>query len=144
MRLHFAYGSNMWSAQMEKRCPQSRKVGVARLLGPRWIISARGYANVVKSTKDEVEGVLFEISATDEVSLDNYEGVSSGCYHKTELPVLHEEQEKVALVYVDSVTVEGCPKQEYIQRINSGLADAKLSDAYVTCYVRRYIPAQPS
>ena len=129
---------------MEKRCPQSKKVGVARLLDYRWIISARGYANVVKSMNDYVEGVLFEISATDEVSLDKYEGVSSGSYQKVDLPVLHEEQEKVALVYVDPVTAEGSPKQEYIQRINSGLADAKLSDAYVTRYVRRYISAWPS
>ncbi|MEK6801965.1 MAG: gamma-glutamylcyclotransferase family protein [Nitrospirota bacterium] len=144
MRLYFAYGSNMWSAQMDKRCSQSKKVGVARLLDYRWIISTRGYANVVKSMNDYVEGVLFEISATDEASLDKYEGVSSGSYQKVEFPVLHEGQEKVALVYVDAVTVEGSPKQEYIQRINSGLADAKLSEAYVTRYVRKYVPAQPS
>jgi hypothetical protein len=127
---------------MKKRCPQNKKIGVARLLGYRWIISARGYANVVKSMKDYVEGLIFEISATDEVSLDNYEGVSSGSYYKAELPVLHEEQEKVALVYVDPVTAEGIPKAKYIQRINLGLADAKLSDASVTHYVRKYIPAQ--
>ena len=144
MRLYFAYGSNMWSAQMEKRCSQSKKIGVACLLDYRWIISKRGYANVVESMNDYVEGVLFEISATDEASLDTYEGVSSGSYQKAELTVLHEGLAKVALVYVDPVTVEGSPKQEYIQRINSGLADAKLSDAYVTRYMRRYIPAQPS
>ena len=68
MRLYFAYGSNMWSAQMEKRCSQSKKVGVACLLDYRWIISKRGYANVVESMNDYVEGVLFEISATDEAS----------------------------------------------------------------------------
>ncbi|CBK41542.1 protein of unknown function [Nitrospira defluvii] len=144
MRLYFAYGSNMWNAQMEQRCPQSKKVGVARLLGYRWIISARRYANVVKSTRDEVEGVSFEISATDEVSLDIYEGVKSGSYQKVDLPVLYEGQEKVALVYVDPVTAEGCSTDEYIQRINLGLVDAKLSNAYVTRYVRRYIPARPS
>jgi len=92
---------------------------------------------------DYVEGVLFEISARDEASLDEKGGVSSGSYQKAELPVLHEGLAKVALVYVDPVTVEGSPKQEYIQRINSGLADAKLSDAYVTRYVRRYISARP-
>ena len=63
MRLYCAYGSNMWSVQMEERCSPSKKVGVARLLDYRWIISARGYANVVKSMNDYVEGVLFEISA---------------------------------------------------------------------------------
>ncbi len=143
MRLYCAYGSNMWSVQMEERCSPSKKVGVARLLDYRWIISARGYANVVKSMNDYVEGVLFEISARDEASLDEKEGVSSGSYQKAELPVLHEGLAEVALVYADPVTVKGNPKQEYIQRINSGLADAKLSDAYATRYVRRYISARP-
>lgn len=128
---------------MEKRCPRSKKVGVARLRGYRWIINSRGFANVVTSTEDEVEGVLFEISATDEVSLDRYEGVKSGCYYKADLPVVYEGQEKVALVYVDRVTDEGRPREEYIQRINSGLADANLSNAYVARYVRKYLPAQP-
>lgn len=92
---------------------------------------------------DYVEGVLFEISARDEASLDEKEGVSSGSYQKAELPVLHEGLAEVALVYADPVIVKGNPKQEYIQRINSGLADAKLSDAYATRYVRRYISARP-
>ncbi|MBA5870115.1 MAG: gamma-glutamylcyclotransferase [Nitrospira sp. CR2.1] len=143
MRRYFAYGSNMWSDQMKERCPQSKTVGVARLLDYRWTISARGYANVVTSMNDSVEGVLFEISATDEASLDKYEGVSSGSYQKAELPVSHEGLAKVALVYVDPETVEGSPTQEYVQRINSGLADAKLSDAYITQYVRRYLSARP-
>ena len=39
--LNFAYGSNMWDAQMAKRCPQSKKIGVARLRGYRWIVSVR-------------------------------------------------------------------------------------------------------
>lgn len=141
MKLYFAYGSNMWDAQMAKRCPQSKKIGGARLRGYRWIISIRGYANVVESKEDEVEGVLFEISQSDEDSLDRYEGVSSGSYRKADLRVLHGEKEEVALVYFDPITAEGAPKKEYIQRINSGLADAKLSEGYVTRYVRKFIPA---
>jgi len=141
MRLYFAYGSNMSNAQMHKRCPQSKKIGIARLMGYRWIISARGYANVVESPRDEVEGVLFELSTSDETALDGYEGVRSGSYRKEELPVLLGEKEIIALVYLDPVTTEGAPKAEYIQRINSGLADANLSESYVTDYVRKFIPA---
>ena len=141
MRLYFAYGSNMWDVQMAARCPGSRKIGIARLRGYRWIITARGYANVVESAADEVEGVLFEISRTDEDSLDRYEGVAAGMYRQAELRVLHEGKEALALVYVDSVTAEGPPKQEYIGRINSGLADAKLSAGYVARHVRKFIPA---
>ncbi len=141
MTLYFAYGSNMWGAQMAKRCPQSRRIGVARLRGYRWIISTRGYANVVESEDDEVEGVLFDISQSDEDSLDRHEGVASGIYSKAYLHVLHDDEEEVALVYVDSVTEEGVPKTEYVSRINSGLADANLSAIYVARHVRRFVPA---
>ncbi len=140
MRYYFGYGSNMWDEQMQRRCPQSKKIGVARLRGYRWIISARGYANIVESRQDEVEGMLFELTSTDEASLDTYEGVASGSYRKIDLPVEHEGRTLDTLVYLAPVTAEGTPKREYIQRINSGLADANLSDAYVSRYVRKFIP----
>ena len=142
MKLYFAYGSNMWDAQMAARCPQSRKVGLARLPGYRWIITTRGYANVVESPTEEVEGVLFEISESDERLLDGFEGVASGFYRKGELQVLSGAKKVIALVYLDPVTAEGVPKQEYVHRINSGLADAQLSEAYVTGHVRKFIPAE--
>lgn len=126
---------------MKQRCPQSKKLAIARLPGYRWIISARGYANVVKSKDDEVEGVLYLISDTDENSLDEAEGVASGAYRKATLRVAGPQGEEEALVYVDPVTEEGVPKKEYIGRINSGLADAKLSPGYVSRYVRKFIPA---
>jgi len=141
MKLYFAYGSNMWDAQMKKRCPESRKMGAARLSGFRWIISARGYANVIEAKEDEVEGVLYEISESDERSLDKHEGVTSGSYRKVELPVSRDGKIEVALVYVDPVTAEGAPREEYVSRINAGLADAGLSEKYVSRHVRKFIPA---
>ena len=126
---------------MKQRCPQSKKLGTAHLPGYRWIISARGYANVVKSKDDKVEGVLYLISVSDENSLDKDEGVASGAYRKATLRVAGSQGEEEALVYVDPVTEEGVPKKEYIRRINSGLADAKLSPEYVSRYVRKFIPA---
>jgi hypothetical protein len=55
MKRYFAYGSNMWDQQMKERCPESHKLGTARLAGYRWIISARGYANVLRSENNHVE-----------------------------------------------------------------------------------------
>ncbi len=141
MKLYFAYGSNMWDAQMRKRCPESRKIGIARLSGFRWIISTRGYANVVEAKEDEVEGVLFEISESDEQFLDKHEGVADGSYQKVEISVFHDGKKEVALVYVDPVTAEGAAKQEYIARINAGLSDAHLSEKYVSHHVRKFVPA---
>ncbi|CVL01172.1 uncharacterized protein FMAN_10348 [Fusarium mangiferae] len=46
--LYFAYGSNLSTEQMRRRCPYSTPVGLAYLKGWRWIINERGYANVVQ------------------------------------------------------------------------------------------------
>ncbi len=131
----------MCTAQMVKRCPQSRKIGVACLAGYRWIISTRGYASVVLSPADEVQGVLFEISESDEDALDGFEGVPTGLYVKKSLAVHCCGKKKFALVYVDPITAEGTPKKEYIHRINAGLADAHLNEGYVTRYIRKFIRA---
>lgn len=142
MNRYFAYGSNMWNAQMSARCPRSRKLGKAILKGYRWIITTRGYANVVVSPDSEVEGILFEISESDELRLDVYEGVAAGSYNKAWLPVEMDGQTHSALVYLDPVTEEGQPKEEYISRINAGLNDAGLSEDYVTSQVRKFLPAR--
>ena len=63
MRYYVAYGSNMWDEQMRMRCPQSKKIGAARLAVYRFIITTRGYANVVASREHEVEGVLMPTSS---------------------------------------------------------------------------------
>ena len=139
MKLYFAYGSNMWDEQMNSRCPDSRKIGISILPGYRWIIIKRGFANVVEAQGSEVEGVLFEISPSDEKSLDCKEGVAKGLYQKIELLVQHEGEEKLALIYIDPVKEEGEPSDEYVDRINRGLADAKLSDAYVEVQIRKFI-----
>lgn len=140
MRLYFAYGSNMKLAQMEDRCPQSIKIGNVKLFGYRWFINTRAYANIIKSKGDYVEGVLFEISPTDEDSLDCWEGVHSGSYNKVVLKILHDNLEKEALVYIDPRTEEGKPSQEYIGRINTGIIDNNLSLEYVKKYIRLFVP----
>jgi len=44
--LHFAYGSNMHRAVMRKHAPSAVPLGVARLEGYRFIITADGYASI--------------------------------------------------------------------------------------------------
>jgi gamma-glutamylcyclotransferase len=55
MKLYFAYGSNMCREQMNKRCPDHQFFGNGILKGFCWIISTRGYANIIKSDADEVQ-----------------------------------------------------------------------------------------
>lgn len=139
-KLYFAYGSNLWREQMKKRCPGHRVAGAGILEGHRWIISKRGYANIVKSMSDEVRGVVYELSESDERSLDDYEGVHFGSYRKEMMAVKIAGQVHACLVYVDPVEQEGKPKPEYIDRINKGLAEATLAAKYVDRYVRKFIP----
>ena len=73
--LYFAFGSNLHLGQMAKRCPESRYVGMARLLDWRFHINNRRYANVVPSPGSCVEGLVYRLSLTDEASLDRSEGV---------------------------------------------------------------------
>jgi gamma-glutamylcyclotransferase (GGCT)/AIG2-like uncharacterized protein YtfP len=51
---------------MEELCPDHRVIGKGILKEYRWIISVRGYANIIKSELDEVHGVVYEISDSDE------------------------------------------------------------------------------
>ena len=138
---YFGYGSNLWLEQMAFRCPEHRVLGLGRLQGYRWFISSRGYANIAVSADDFVLGLVFEISQSDEKSLDKYEGVHRGLYRKENLPVLIGNESLDCLVYVDPVEEEGRPKAEYIARINKGIRDAKLPLEYVERCIRKYVPA---
>lgn len=96
--LYFAYGSNLWLAQMAARCPSSPLTGLARLRGYKWFINARGYANIAPttnpkkssgdgddSTDSEVWGLIYALSPPDEAQLDLNEGVPYA-YEKRIIP----------------------------------------------------------
>ena len=134
--MYFAYGSNLCIRQMDNRCPSNSKIGIGKLQGYRWIISARGYANVVKSSNDDVWGVIYEISMLDEEKLDVYEGVSTKCYVKENLDILIDGKIQNCLTYVDPTTEEGVPTSTYANTINEGLCDSKLPEEYVEKHLR--------
>ena len=140
MSLYFAYGSNMWAKQMEDRCPDHRPIGTGALRGYRWIISARGYANIVNSPSSVVFGVVYEISDSDEQCLAQYEGVESGSYRKELLSVEVGDSSPTCLVYVDPIEEEGLPKTEYVRRINMAIEDTRLPPEYVRNSIRKFMP----
>lgn len=138
--LYFAYGSNLWRQQMITRCPEHREIGAGRLAGWRWMITSRGYASIVVSGNDYVLGTVYDISQLDEQELDRYEGVAQGSYRKEVMSITVAGNCLDCLVYVDPVTDEGKPKEEYISRINCGIGDAGLPEEYVERYLRAFIP----
>ncbi|KAJ8079082.1 hypothetical protein PM082_013369 [Marasmius tenuissimus] len=159
LTLYFAYGSNIWMDQMKRRCPESRFIGVAKLERwyegafstlasaafltvptncRRWIISTRGYANVVPSQDDYVYGFIYELNAADESTLDRYEGVPAS-YTKHSIPAKLTKgvdgHEKCAytkdgktyidtMVYINTTDIQnGKIKKEYIFRMNQAMQD---------------------
>ncbi|NTW88523.1 MAG: gamma-glutamylcyclotransferase [Desulfobulbaceae bacterium] len=126
---------------MSDRCPEHKKIGQGVLADYRWIISNRGYANIVQSIGDIVIGTVYSITPDDEVNLDQKEGVGKGLYCKEMYDIKLDDQFLNCLVYVDRTIMEGLPKHEYIKRINDGIADACLPSVYVKKYIRKFIPA---
>jgi gamma-glutamylcyclotransferase (GGCT)/AIG2-like uncharacterized protein YtfP len=144
MKYYFAYGSNMAGTQMFQRCPGCRTLGRAQLQGYRWIISTRGFANIIRSENEVVEGVLYAISAADEAALDEHEGVAKGCYYKETLAIRFAGKELEAMVYIDPTVCEAEPKDEYVDRMHAALSEADLPSWYVAKYMGRFIGNQGS
>jgi gamma-glutamylcyclotransferase (GGCT)/AIG2-like uncharacterized protein YtfP len=126
---------------MNERCQDNVKVGMGILHGYRWIITKRGYANVVKSLDDDVWGIIYKISSKDEKELDMYEGVKKKCYTKENLEISIDGKNHNCWTYVDPITNEGIPTVTYIGTINEGLSDSKLPKEYVEKYLRSKIPS---
>jgi len=141
VRYYFAYGSNMWLAQMNSRCPGHSRIGPGILSGYRWLINIHGYATLAVAASEAVHGVVYTLTDRDERNLDAYEEVGSGLYQKQDCKVMMAEQELSCLVYIDPVSDEGTPDAAYIARINYGLRDAGLPESYVAKHIRRFIPA---
>lgn len=80
---YFAYGSNMLTERLQKRCPSATVVGVAAADNYCLCFSKRsrdgsGKAALVASPGEKVHGILFEISDTERDNLDKAEGYPNG------------------------------------------------------------------
>jgi gamma-glutamylcyclotransferase (GGCT)/AIG2-like uncharacterized protein YtfP len=130
MPLYFAYGANMDTAAMASRCPGSRVIGPARLPRHRFLISTDGYATVVRSPRDTVHGLLWDLALADVGPLDRFEDVPR-LYHKIGQPVITPAGIRRALVYVGRATEPGRPRPGYLQAVVKAAEAAGLPEAYV-------------
>ena len=77
---YFAYGSNLDLLQMKNRCPSYKLITKGSLLDHRLTFNRYsekwdgGVADVIQDEDSEVWGLIFEISDSDLVRLDHYEG----------------------------------------------------------------------
>lgn len=130
-RRYFAYGSNMDRQQMRDRCPEAVLLGTARLPGYRFIINRAGVASVVLTGCHEVFGVLWDITATNEAALDDYEGLDEGWYSKTRLPIITRHGRVQAMLYIACDQTEGVPHRHYLANIVAAALEFDFPATYV-------------
>lgn len=121
---YIAYGSNLSVEQMAHRCPDARIIGMAAITD--WKLVFRTHATIEPAEGRVVPVLIWEISDTDEKSLDRYEGYPS-YYRKEDLAVTMTDldgknpQEVTAMIYLmnDGRPVQR-PWQSYIDVLAEG------------------------
>lgn len=117
MPLYFAYGANMDVADMARRAPGSKPLGLARLPRHRFVIAACGYASVIRDPRAEVHGMLWDLALSDLRPLDRFEEVDRGLYVKINQPVISAGGPKRALIYVATAADPGLPRTGYLEAV---------------------------
>jgi gamma-glutamylcyclotransferase len=134
--LYFAYGCNMNWEQMQRRCPSSRFVCVARLPGYRFAIARHsrlrncGTANIFVDKDAEVWGIVYAINDEELNILDGFEDG----YQRANVQVYAASDGIDAIeVFVYIAPREDqppCPNPEYKRLMLEGARHWKLPSAY--------------
>ncbi|MDD5181840.1 MAG: gamma-glutamylcyclotransferase [Candidatus Nanoarchaeia archaeon] len=130
MVFYFAYGSNMDEARMRIRNIYYTNVYSGILRGWKLVfnkidetLNGAGYANIIKSFKDHVEGVIYETDSKSIEKLNKFEGVPKH-YEKINLKVKDKNDNEIeCIVYVANIlmTKEGLkPRKEYLAHLLKG------------------------
>jgi gamma-glutamylcyclotransferase (GGCT)/AIG2-like uncharacterized protein YtfP len=125
MALYAAYAGNLDPHRMAQRAPASPPAGAGWLRG--WRLTFAGadlgwqgpLATVVECTdiESEVFVMLYEVTESDEQSLDEWEGVGLGFWRKVRVRVDSMSGSQIAWLYVLDAYEGGLPTRDYIQLI---------------------------
>ena len=122
-KYYIAYGSNLHVGQMAYRCPNSTIVGTSELKD--WRLMFKGsktgnYATIEPCIGESVPVLIWELSESDERSLDRYEGFPT-FYFKHTIPVMIDGEEIYAMAYIMRLDAAvGYPSQSYINTLEMG------------------------
>lgn len=123
MKYYMAYGSNLNMSQMAFRCPDAKPAGVAQLDNHE-LVFRRGVLTVEPKKGSFVPVAIWEISESDEKSLDRYEGFPR-LYYKKFFPMMLKDGEiGEVMVYI---MTDGFPISEpsfaYLRTCSQGYKD---------------------
>jgi phage replication-related protein YjqB (UPF0714/DUF867 family) len=139
MPAYFAYGSNLCTAQMARRCPDAAHPRPAMLADHDWLINQRGVATVEPFDGSQVHGVVWQVSDRDLATLDSAEGVPVR-YRRDRLVVHTDDGPAPAWVYVDHRVEPGAPRPGYLERIIDGAMHHGLPQRWLE-FLKRWDPA---
>lgn len=137
MALYAAYASNMDPNQMAQRAPHSPQRGSGWLVG--WRLTFAGedvgfegpLATVVEDALGQVFVMLYDLTTTDETSLDGWEGGGESLHHKLRVRVQTLDGEALAWVYVLDAYEGGLPSARYLGILADAAETAGAPDDYV-------------
>lgn len=127
---YFAYGSNLLTAQMLRRCPEADNPRKAVLADHRWLINERGVATVSPRVGAPVHGVVWDVSADDLAALDVAEGVPRN-YRRHSRTVRIADGPLTAWVYIDHRVAAGAARPGYLDRVVAGAQQHRLPPSWV-------------
>ena len=138
--LYAAYGSNLDPAQMAERCPHSPLRWTGWIPGWRLTFGGDGFDGALPSVVEATEAeraeqhvfvAVYDVTTTDESTLDEWESADSGLYRKVRVRVETLDGIETAWVYVLDDFEGGLPSA----RTLGILADAAESAGAPTDYL---------
>ena len=126
--IYLAYGSNLNTRQMKRRCPLARVYGKGMLYGYRLLFKGRkanAYATIEEKEGSAVPVLVWEITPEDERALDFYEGYPRFYEKKMVEAVLENGRSINGMVYIMTDGVidrieANLPSAIYFDVINQG------------------------
>jgi len=123
---YFAYGMNTNQAQMANRCPSAKSLGKAVLMNHEFRFAR--HADIIENPDYNCQGVLWDITAECEKSLDALEGFPT-YYLKKTVRVLHNGKAVECMVYyMAGEQIDELPSDGYLEMLFEGYKEHNIDD----------------
>ena len=133
--LYFAYGSNLYTQQMQMRCPSAVVISVAYISNYTLcfpVVSEKrgngGVASIKSKKGNTVRGVIYRLSLDDLLTLDKYEARGKRYERKKVFVQLNSGVRKRVWTYIaiSEDNKDYKPSEEYLELIIKGLEEHNL------------------
>ncbi len=141
---YVAYGSNLDTEQMAKRCPTGKVIGKGVIQDYELLFRGDSYgavATIEPKPGESVPVLIWEIGPEDERHLDYYEGYPR-LYGKQDIEVQTEQGTQSIMVYTMNEGYSiGVPARGYLNTIARGYLEAGFDVGYLTASVEKCMAA---